>query len=103
MRKREKRALAFALQKTDALIAASLGDESTCAVFKPMAGHTEPFTERQMQAVRLYVDSWIREPLAAAIAGLNGERDWENERYLESFDRYVEPTAEDLKAFWSDR
>jgi hypothetical protein len=78
-RKKEIAALREALKRTDALIAAANDERSTCAVFDP---HGE-FTEEQKRAVRLYVDSWIREPLAAALAGIEGERDWSTESYLD--------------------
>ena len=80
-RKKEIAALREALKKVDALIAAAHGDESTCAVFD---SHNGEFTERQKDAVRLYVDSWIREPLAAALRGIEGDRSFNNESLLES-------------------
>lgn len=86
MRKTERACIGEALKKIDALIAATNGDDSSCVVFSTRPGWgVEPFTEAQKKAIRIYVESWIREPLSAALAGLDGHRGWENERTLEAY------------------
>ena len=55
-----------ALAKVEALIANSKGEDSSCRVFDSMM-LDEKFTERQREAVRLYVQSWIEHPLQLAL------------------------------------
>lgn len=74
-------AIREALKKTEALLAASEDKESTCAVFN--SPFNEPFTEEQKRQVRIYVESWIAEPLRAAMASVDGDRSYSNERLLD--------------------
>jgi hypothetical protein len=88
VRKNELVALKVALSKVDAMIDASNGEPSLCATFDERAGMgVEPFTVEQKRHIRVYLDSWIREPLAAAIAGIEGERRFANDQVIDSHAR----------------
>lgn len=81
-----------ALVKLDSFIGATIEPGSTsCATFSPGPFAPSSFTEGQRRAIRAYVESWIREPLAAALASIDGERDWTNEVYLSSLEPDAEP------------
>jgi hypothetical protein len=71
-----------AAEKLDAFLAASRGEESRCAVFTNPS--VEEFTEEQRRAVRIYVESWIKEPLDAALAIMEGTADFETEAIARS-------------------
>jgi hypothetical protein len=75
VRKKELAALRESLRKIEALLAAANGEDSSCAVFHLSPWDDGDWTEAQRQAVRLYVDTWIRTPLVAAIDGIEGNRD----------------------------
>lgn len=66
MTKGQLAAIKEALAKTEALIAAANGEESTCAVFE--SHYTNP---REM--VALYARTWIAHPLEVAIANAEGD------------------------------
>lgn len=80
IRKKELTALKNSAVKLDALIAASRGDESSCAVF---GSHNGNWTDEQKRAVRVYVETWIGLPLKAAIAGIDGDRSVQNDSILD--------------------
>ena len=85
MRKVERAVLADVSAKLDQFLAASRGEPSRCASFESRPGFgVEPFTEAQRTAIRVYVESWIDEPLKAALDAIDGERGWTNESYLQS-------------------
>lgn len=85
LKKNAEAAIREAAAKVDAFVAASRGDESRCAAFRSAPGMgVEAFTEAQKQAVRIYVESWIQEPLQAALASIDGKSDFSNELYLDS-------------------
>lgn len=75
-----------ALTKLDSFLGASQGEDTSCAVFGPDRIGVEPFTEAQRQAIRLYLDSWVRHPLATGLASLEGDRGWDTERDLLAYD-----------------
>jgi len=75
--------LKFAEAKANAMVAAALGEDSTCAVFSnPFNGE---FTEAQKRAIASYVSSWISEPLSLALDSIEGNRDWATEEGLRAF------------------
>lgn len=77
-------ALKESLAKCDALIEASLGNDSSCAVFRDGFPFVTDWTDEHKRAVRLYVDSWIRDPLALAIKSIEGDRSFNTECALDS-------------------
>lgn len=83
IRNKELRTLKFAQKKLDSFIDASRGEDSGCASFRGM----EPFTEEQKRAIRVYVDTWIKEPLDCAIKAIEGDRSYANEEDLTSWSR----------------
>lgn len=86
MRKKELKALKFAQARLDAILAGTRDEPTTCGTFKTSAGiGCEPFTENQKRQIRIYLDSWVSEPLNAVVSALEGARDWETENYLDSF------------------
>lgn len=83
LKKNAEAAIREAATKLDSFLAAAEGKQASCATFRPGIG-VEPFTEEQRRAIRIYLDSWVREPLQAALASIEGRSDFSNERYLDS-------------------
>ena len=84
IRKIELDALREALAKLDGMIAAAEGKESSCVAFRDEPGRDMHWTEDQKRSVRLYLETWVRSPLVAAIVAIEGERGWQNESSLRS-------------------
>jgi hypothetical protein len=82
-RKAEREALREALAKVNALLAAAQGEESTCTVFRDDESREDVWQDWQVAAVRRYVTTWIHAPLVAAVRGIEGSRDFDNERALD--------------------
>lgn len=87
MRRTEERAFKFGMDKLESFLDAADGKPSRCAVFSPLPGSQHGgFTESQQDAIRLYVETWIAEPLRAVYAAtVINSRDWKNEEILKSF------------------
>ena len=78
-----------ALASAESFVAAAQGDTSArCAIFRKggVFGGNE-FTDEQKRVLRLYIDSWVVEPLAAAVASIDGDRSFANEQHLDSIKR----------------
>lgn len=82
IRNNDLAALREALAKLEAMIGASIEPGSTsCASFGPNTLVPE-FSEEQRRHVRIYLESWVAEPLRAALGAILGDRSWGNESYL---------------------
>ena len=88
IRNNDLAALRESLAKLEAFLGASIEPGSTtCASFGPHTFVPE-FTEEQRQQVRIYLESWVAEPLRAALASILGDRTWANECYLREVGRH---------------
>lgn len=82
IRNNDLAALRESLAKLEAFLGASIEPGSTtCASFGPHTFVPE-FTEEQRRQVRIYLESWVAEPLRAALTSILGDRTWANECYL---------------------
>lgn len=97
MRQKDRRALSYATRKLDAIIGAARGETTSCAVFHAVPGMREEFTPAQRQAIAVYLDTWVREPLKAALDAIDGDRSYGTDSYLDSLACSVEPTREELE------
>jgi hypothetical protein len=85
IRKSEYKALVEAQAKLESFLAAARGEESSCGTFD--SPNVPYFSRDQRAALTIYLGSWVKAPLDAGIFGIEGARDWENERYLDSLTR----------------
>lgn len=99
MRQIERATLDYVALKLDDFLGAARDEITPCAVFRGSAVGYQPFSEEQKRAIRIYVDSWIREPLQAVLNGLDGDRSYGNDEHLRSCQRglHDRPSAEELR------
>jgi hypothetical protein len=88
IRNKELRTLKYAEAKLENFLAASKGEPSTCASFNAGSNFgMEPFSEEQKRAIRIYLETWVQEPLICAIKAIEGDRSFVNETDLEMWSR----------------
>lgn len=86
MNKTQRRVLDEAARKAQSFVDASNGDdEATCGSFRSLG--VEPFTDEQRRAVRIYIESWVLEPLQLLQQSLDGDRSFTTQQLLESYAR----------------
>lgn len=95
--KKTTQAAQFTLDRVESLLAATRGEESNCSIFTNTYGGE--FTDEQKRLIRMYVDTWIADPLRAVVKALDGTAEWQDKIVIEDFARdqptYAKMVAKD--------